>query len=234
MRRDGRKDDEMRPMSFVRNFNEKVAGSVLTSFGLTKVLCTALVEEGVPPWRMSSGKGWVTGEYAMLPAATQRRKAREARIGKPDSRSLEISRLIGRALRSVVDLSALKDRTVWVDCDVLQADGGTRTAAISGAFIALWDALKAANVKKWPIRTSLAAVSVGIVDGRSVLDLDYLEDSAAAVDLNVVMTGENEFVELQGTAEQNPFTGPELEEMLRLAGVGIAHISGKQQAALES
>ncbi len=234
MRRDGRKDDEMRAVSFVRNFTEKPAGSVLTSFGLTKVLCTAMVEDGVPPWRISSGKGWVTGEYAMLPAATERRKAREARTGKPDSRSLEISRLIGRALRSVVDLSALRERTVWVDCDVLQADGGTRTAAISGAYIALWDALKSAKLKKWPIKTALAAVSVGIVDGRALLDLDYPEDSAAAVDLNVVMTGEQEYVELQGTAEQDPFTGAELEDMLHLARAGIAHISSRQQAALES
>jgi ribonuclease PH len=233
MRHDGRRDDEMRPVSFQRSFTDKPGGSVLTAFGGTRVLCTAVIEDGVPPWRLNSGKGWVTGEYAMLPASTDRRKAREGRIGKADSRSLEISRLIGRSLRSVVDLKPLRDHTVWVDCDVIQADGGTRTAAISGAYVALCDALKTMKLDSWPVRVSLAAVSVGIVGGRPILDLDYEEDSRAGVDLNVVMTGDNEYVEVQGTAESAPFSDEALQQMLRLARLGIASITTQQQMAME-
>ena len=234
MRHDGRRDDELRPITFQRRFNDRPAGSVLVSFGQTRLLCTACIEEGVPPWLVNSGKGWVTAEYGMLPGSTGRRKAREARIGKADSRGLEISRFIGRCMRVIVDRKAIPDRTIWLDCDVLQADGGTRTAAVTGAYIALHDALEAAKPKKWPLKSSVAAVSVGIVKGRPILDLDYREDSAADVDLNITMTGESEFVEIQGTAEAAPFDGSALQEMLRLARLGIADITTKQQMALET
>ena len=233
MRADGRGADELRPITFQRHFNDQPAGSVLVSFGRTKVLCTACVEEGVPPWLMNSGVGWVTGEYGMLPGSTGSRKARAERTGKADSRSLEISRLIGRCMRAIVDRKAIRDRTIWLDCDVLQADGGTRTAAISGAYVALRDAVESMKPSKWPLTTSIAAVSVGLVDGRALLDLDYKEDSRASVDLNVVMTGENRFVEIQGTAESDPFDDRELQEMLRLARQGIAAITAKQQIACE-
>jgi len=233
MRRDGRRPDELRPITFQRHFNDTPAGSVLVSYGRTKVLCTACIEDGVPNWRSSSGQGWLTAEYGMLPGSTGSRKAREARIGKADSRSLEISRLIGRCLRMVVDLKALRDKTVWLDCDVLQADGGTRTAAISGAWVALHDAVTALDLPKWPLKSSVAAVSVGLVDGSPVLDLDYREDVRAEVDLNVAMTGEAEFIEIQGTAESAPFSDKELQEMLRLARLGIASVTMAQQMALE-
>jgi ribonuclease PH len=233
MRHDGRRDDELRPIRFERHFNDSPAGSVLVSYGRTRLLCTACVEDGVPHWRTSSGKGWLTAEYGMLPGSTGSRKAREARTGRPDSRSLEISRLIGRSLRMVVDLKLLRDKTVWLDCDVLQADGGTRTAAISGAYVALHDALSAIQPKEWPLKSSIAAVSVGVVKGRCVLDLDYKEDSSAETDLNVVMTGESKFVEIQGTAELAPFDDAELSSMLRLARLGVAEITSAQQMALE-
>jgi ribonuclease PH len=234
MRADGRGEDELRPITFERKFNDRRPGSVLVSTGSTRVLCTACVEDGVPPWLSNSGKGWLTAEYSMLPGSTDRRKAREARIGKADSRALEISRFIGRSLRTAVNLKALRDRTVWLDCDVLQADGGTRTAAVTGAYVALHDALAAANIKPWPIKTSVAAVSVGIVDGRALLDLDYPEDASATVDLNVAMTGGAEFIEIQGTGESKPFDDAALEQMLRLARLGIASITAKQQMAFES
>ncbi|MHC4547903.1 MAG: ribonuclease PH [Planctomycetota bacterium] len=233
MRSDGRGDDELRPITFQRHFNEEPAGSVLVSFGKTRILCTACVEDGVPPWLVNSGVGWVTGEYGMLPGSTSTRKAREARIGRADSRSLEISRFIGRCMRAVVDRKAIRDRTVWMDCDVLQADGGTRTAAVSGAYVALRDALEALKPAKWPLTTSIAAVSVGILDGRPILDLDYEEDARAEVDLNVAMTGESAFVEIQGTAETAPFDDAALQEMLRLARLGVASITMKQQMAFE-
>jgi ribonuclease PH len=223
MRSDGRGSDELRPISFQRHFNDKPAGSVVVAYGRTKVLCTASVEDGVPPWLVNSGKGWVTGEYGMLPGSTGTRKARADRTGKADSRSLEI-----------VDRRAIRDRTVWLDCDVLQADGGTRTAAVSGAYVALRDALEAAKPSKWPLLTSVAAVSVGVVGGKALLDLDYQEDSRADVDLNVAMTGESAFVEIQGTAEAAPFEDSALQEMLRLARLGIASITAQQQMALES
>ena len=234
MRKDGRGEDELRPITFERHFNDRRPGSVLVSVGSTRVLCTACVEDGVPPWLSNSGKGWLTAEYSMLPGSTERRKARESRIGKADSRSLEISRFIGRSFRTAVDLKALRDRTVWLDCDVLQAHGGTRTAAVTGAYVALHDALTASNIKPWPIKTSVAAVSVGIVGGRALLDLDYKEDASASVDLNVTMTGDAEFIEIQGTAESRPFDDLALQEMLRLARLGIASITTKQQMAFES
>ncbi|MCZ6785731.1 MAG: ribonuclease PH [Planctomycetota bacterium] len=234
MRTDGRGEDELRPITFERHFNDRRPGSVLVSVGSTRVLCTACVEDGVPPWLSNSGKGWLTAEYSMLPGSTDRRKARESRIGKADSRSLEISRFIGRSFRTAVDLKALRDRTVWLDCDVLQAHGGTRTAAVTGAYVALHDALTASNIKPWPIKTSVAAVSVGIVGGRALLDLDYKEDASASVDLNVTMTGDAEFIEIQGTAESRPFDDLALQEMLRLARLGIASITTKQQMAFES
>ena len=234
MRKDGRRDDELRPITFQRHFNDTPAGSVLVSYGRTKVLCTACVEDGVPHWMANSGRGWVTGEYGMLPGSTGKRKAREARTGRPDSRGIEISRLVGRSMRAVVDLKRIRDKTIWLDCDVLQADGGTRTAAISGAYVALRDAVDAASFKEWPLTTSVAAVSAGLVGDRAVLDLDYDEDSRAEVDLNIVMTGEAEFVEIQGSAETAPFADASLQEMLRLARLGVAEITMKQRMALEA
>jgi ribonuclease PH len=234
MRRDGRRPDQLRPVTFERHFNDRPPGSVLVSYGRTRLLCTAVVEEGVPPFLAGSGQGWLTAEYAMLPASTDRRKAREGRTGKPDSRSLEISRLVGRALRAVVDLRALADRTLWVDCDVLQADGGTRTAAVSGAFVAVRDALAALQPAVNALRGSVAAASVGVVDGEPLLDLDYQEDARASVDLNVVLTGDLKYVEVQGTAESRPFDDAELRSMLALARAGIAEITRLQHAAFEA
>ncbi|MHC4957121.1 MAG: ribonuclease PH [Planctomycetota bacterium] len=234
MRHDGRREDELRPITFQRKFNDTPAGSVLVSFGQTRVLCTACVEDGVPPWLKNSGEGWVTGEYGMLPGSTGSRKSREGRTGRPDSRSLEISRLIGRALRAVVNRRCIPDKTIWLDCDVLQADGGTRTAAISGAYVALHDAISSASFKKWPLLSGIAAVSVGVVKDRAVLDLDYKEDSRAEVDLNVVMTSESKYVEVQGSAEGEPFDEGQFSEMLSLARQGIAEITMKQQLALEA
>ena len=234
MRRDGRRDDELRPITFERRFNDVPAGSVLVSYGKTRVLCTASVEDGVPPWLSNQGRGWVTAEYGMLPGSTGSRKAREARTGKVDSRGLEISRLIGRCLRGVVDLRAIPDKTIWLDCDVLQADGGTRTAAITGAWVALKDAIESRKWKRDPLTTAIAGVSVGMVGGRAVLDLDYSEDSKADVDFNIAMTGDGDFVEVQGSAEGKPFDDASLQEMLRLARLGIADLINKQQMAFES
>jgi ribonuclease PH len=233
MRPDGRADDELRPIAFQRHFNERPQGSVLVSYGNTKVLCTALVEEGVPPWMSSNGLGWVTAEYGMLPGSTTSRKAREGRIGKTDSRALEISRFIGRCMRAIVDRKAIRDKTVWIDCDVLQADGGTRTAAVSGAYLALHDALTAIKPSTWPLRGSVAAISAGLIKGRAILDLNYDEDSRAEVDLNIAMTGEGKFIDIQGTAESQPFDDKALLEMLRLARLGVAEITMKQQLSLE-
>jgi ribonuclease PH len=234
MRADGRADDELRPISFQRHFNERPEGSVLVCYGNTKVLCTATVEDGVPPWMSSGGLGWVTAEYGMLPGSTASRKAREGRTGKSDSRALEISRFIGRCMRPVVDRKAIRDTTIWIDCDVLQADGGTRTAAVSGAYVALHDAVKALKLAAWPLRHSIAAVSAGVVKGRVVLDLNYEEDAKAEVDLNIAMTGEGKYVDVQGTAESQPYDDKALEEMLRLARLGVAEITTRQQMALES
>src|SRR5216117_2865793 len=233
-RRDGRAPDQLRPIVVTRDFLLHPEGSVLVEFGATKVICTASVEEKVPPFLKGQGQGWVTAEYAMLPRATNTRSPRENR--GPSGRSQEIQRLVGRALRAVIDRGKLGERTVWVDCDVIQADGGTRTAAITGAFVAVADALgKAlgANAKS-ALRDCVAAVSVGIVVGVPVLDLDYVEDSSAEVDMNVVMTGAGEFVEVQGTAEQVPFGRARLDALLTIAEGGIRRLVRLQRRALDA
>ena len=235
-RHDGRADDELRPVSFERDYTELPAGSVLVSFGLTRVLCTASVETNVPRWLRGSGKGWVTAEYSLLPGSTGERVPREAAKGKQSGRTQEIQRLIGRSLRSVTDLTAMPDVQVVVDCDVLQADGGTRTAAICGGFVALHDALSrlvgAGHIVSHPVLEPCAAVSVGVVQGEPVLDLDYVEDAAAGVDMNVVMTAGGRFVELQGTAEGAVFSRGELDRLVDLAQGGITRLLALQAAVL--
>jgi ribonuclease PH len=235
VRPSGRAPDELRPLSFQRGFTAHAEGSVLVGFGGTRVLCTASIEEGVPSFQRGSGKGWVTAEYGMLPRATHTRGAREAARGKQSGRTQEIQRLIGRALRAVVDLKGLGERTVTVDCDVLQADGGTRTAAITGGFVALADAidtlLKRRALASNPIHGQVAAVSVGIYRGIAVLDLDYAEDSNAETDMNVVMNSGGAFVEVQGTAEGHAFRRHELDRLLDLASQGIARLHEAQQSA---
>jgi ribonuclease PH len=221
---------------FVRDFTEFAAGSVLAVYGRTKVLCTASIDEEVPRWMRGTGRGWVTAEYSLLPGSSPERVSREATRGRQSGRTHEIQRLIGRALRSIIDLELLGERQILVDCDVLQADGGTRTASISGAYVALHDACTrlcfAEVIRAHPVREACAAVSVGIVDGTSMLDLDYAEDSTAEVDLNVVMTSSGRFVEVQGTAEGPPFSRSELDEMLGLADAGIAQILQVQEEVL--
>lgn len=230
--------DELRPIKITRNFTKIPEGSVLIEVGDTIVLCTASVEEKVPPFLKGSGKGWVTAEYAMLPRATHNRTQREATKGKLTGRTMEIQRLIGRALRSVVDLRKLGERTIWIDCDVIQADGGTRTASITGAYIALADAiqflLKKKSIKENPLLDTLAAVSVGKIKGETVLDLAYAEDSQADVDMNVVMTGAGKFVEIQGTAEGVAFDREDLDWFLLIAEKGIRELMAAQAAALET
>ncbi len=232
----GRADDELRPLQFERDFTELAAGSVLVSFGRTKVLCTASIDESVPRWMKGTGKGWVTAEYSMLPGSSAERVGREAAKGRQSGRTMEIQRLIGRALRSVTDVAALGERQVVVDCDVLQADGGTRTASICGGYLALHDALtrlvQAGSLPAVPLTDACAAISVGIVDAVAVLDLEYVEDSRAEVDMNVVMTGGGRFVEVQGTAEGAAFSRPELDSLLGLAATGIAEIVEAQQLFL--
>jgi ribonuclease PH len=234
-RNDGRRAGELRPIRFERGFT-RAPGSVLTRFGETRILCTAVWTDGVPPWLQGRGHGWLTAEYSMLPSSTAQRKARE-RTGKVDGRGVEIQRLIGRALRGVVDLSRMTERTVWIDCDVLQADGGTRTAAISGAYVALHDLFTAMDARRllrsWPLLTQLAAVSVGVVDGEALCDLDYSEDSRAEVDMNLVKTGEGEFIEVQGCAESRPFGRERLLELLEIGEAGLRRIFALQQEALE-
>jgi ribonuclease PH len=232
MRPSGRRPDELRAVRLTRRYTKHAEGAVLVEFGDTQVLCTASVEERVPPFLKDSGRGWVTAEYGMLPRSTNTRTDREAARGKQSGRTQEIQRLIGRALRAVVDLSALGPRTVQLDCDVLQADGGTRTAAITGAFVALHDAVSALNVGS-AIRDFVAAVSVGLYQGTPVLDLDYAEDSACGCDMNVVMTGSGNFVEIQGTAEGEAFARRELDQLLGLAERGIRELIGQQRRALE-
>jgi ribonuclease PH len=232
VRRDGRAPDDLRPITFERDFTEMAAGSVLVSMGRTKVLCTASVETDVPRWMRGSGKGWVTAEYSLLPGSTTARASREAAKGKQSGRTQEIQRLIGRALRSVTDMRALGEVQVVLDCDVLQADGGTRTASICGAYVALHDALTRLGTAPHPLREACAAVSVGVVKGVPMLDLDYSEDAGADVDMNIVMTSSGEFVEVQGTAEANPFSKNELQELLSLAEHGIAHILDEQARVL--
>ena len=236
MRPSGRKPDELRAVRIQRGFTRHAEGSVLVEFGETRVLCTASVEEKVPPFLRDSGRGWVTAEYGMLPRATNTRTDREAARGKQSGRTQEIQRLIGRSLRAVIDLASLGQRTVTIDCDVLQADGGTRTAAITGSFVALYDALTHLKAKglllAMPVRDFVAAVSVGVHQGTPVLDLDYAEDSACESDVNVVMTGAGGFVEVQGTAEGAPFSRAELDRLLALAQGGIARLVQHQKSAL--
>ena len=232
----GRAADALRPVTLERGYTKHAEGSVLVAFGATRVLCTASVEEKVPPHKRGSGEGWVTAEYGMLPRSTHTRSDREAAKGKQSGRTQEIQRLIGRSLRSVFDLAALGERTITLDCDVLQADGGTRTAAITGAFVAAHDAvsrlLLEGRLAASPVRDHVAAVSVGVVQGTPLLDLEYVEDVACDTDMNVVMTGAGGFVEVQGTAEGEPFSRAELDALLALAGRGIAELVAAQRAAL--
>ena len=237
MRPDRRKNDEVRKIKIQRNFLETPEGSVYISMGNTKVICAATIEERVPPFLKDQKKGWITAEYSMLPRATQTRTVRESSSGRVSGRTHEIQRLIGRALRSVVDLTSLGERTIWIDCDVLQADGGTRTASITGAFICMADALKYAIrngfIERTPIKDYLAAVSVGVVRGEPMIDLCYLEDSAAEVDMNVVMTGSGKLVEVQGTAEGLPFSRGTLDSLMNLAEAGINDLIQIQKKLIE-
>jgi ribonuclease PH len=235
MRADGRQPDELRPLVFRRRFTRLAPGSVLVRMGRTAVLCTCCVELGVPPFLVGTGKGWLTAEYAMLPGSTRPRKARD-RAGKVDGRSVEIQRLIGRSLRSVVDLEKLGERTLYLDCDVLDADGGTRTASINGAYVALIDALFANKAvlgsPEAIVRGSVAAVSVGLVNDTELLDLDYSEDKEAEVDMNLVMTGAGEFIEVQGTGEEATFSQTQLDRLLKLGKQGIEAITASQRKTL--
>ena len=236
IRRDGREPDDLRTLAFTRDFTQFAAGSVLVEFGMTRVLCTASVEERVPPWLRGKGRGWVTAEYSMLPGATSERNDREAAKGKQSGRTQEIQRLIGRSLRAVTDLTAMGEAQITVDCDVLQADGGTRTASICGGYVALHDAcsrlVAEGKMGAHPLTDQCAAISVGIVDALPYLDLDYSEDARAEVDMNVVMTGEGRFVEVQGTAEGAAFSRGELDDLLGLAEQGIGDIFALQREVL--
>ena len=232
-RADGRRPDELRPLELQPDFLEQPHGSVLWAQGKTVVLCTATIEDGVPRWMSGRGAGWMTAEYSLLPASTGERTAREARTGRQQGRTIEIQRLIGRAVRAVCDFQALGERTLWLDCDVLQADGGTRCAAISGAYVAARRALDRFGLGK-VFRDSVAAVSVGIVGGEALLDLDYSEDSTADVDVNVVMTGDGRLVEVQATAERDPFSRAQLDELIDLATAGIDQIGEEQQRGAEA
>jgi ribonuclease PH len=231
-RPDGRAPDQLRPVTITRDFLLHPEGSVLVEFGATKVICTASMEDKVPPFLKGQGQGWVTAEYAMLPRSTNTRTSRENR--GPSGRSQEIQRLVGRALRAVIDRSKLGERTFWVDCDVIQADGGTRTAAITGGFVAVADAISRVPGLTAAIRDCVGAISVGVVRGQALLDLNYVEDSSAEVDMNVVMTGSGGFVEVQGTAEQVPFGRARLDSLLAIAEGGIRRLVALQRPALES
>ena len=233
MRADGRRADQLRPLEIEVDYLEQPAGSALISAGKTRVLCTASITEGVPRWLMGKGKGWMTAEYGLLPASTGERTAREASSGRQKGRTVEIQRLIGWSLRAVTDLDALGERTLWIDCDVLQADGGTRCAAISGAYVASRRALDRFGLGK-ALTDSVAGVSLGIVDGEALLDLDYSEDSRAEVDLNVVMSGDGRLIEVQATAEGERYTREQLDELLDLAAAGIEQIGETQQRAVEA
>lgn len=237
MRVDGRKNNEIRTVQIKRNFIESAEGSVLISMGKTRVVCTASIEDRVPPFLKDSKRGWITAEYSMLPRSTRTRTVRESATGRIGGRTHEIQRLIGRALRSVADLSVIGERTIWIDCDVLEADGGTRTAAITGASVCLSDAvhyaLRNGLISKTPLQDYLAAISVGIVDGKPLLDLCYEEDFRAEVDMNVVMTGSGKFVELQGTAEGPPFARDTLEELISLADEGIRQLIDIQKKVIK-
>src|SRR4051812_44527843 len=235
-RADGRADDELRPIRLTRHWLDHAAGSVLVEFGRTRVLCAASASTGVPRWRKDSGLGWVTAEYAMLPSATHTRSDRESVRGRIGGRTHEISRLVGRSLRAAIDYRALGENTIVLDCDVLQADGGTRTASITGAYVALADAVASLGdkgvLRGEPLRGSVAAISVGLVDGEPRLDLPYEEDVRAETDMNVVMTGDGKFVEIQGTAEADPFGRAELDALLALASKGCADLTRMQREAL--
>jgi ribonuclease PH len=233
MRADGRRPDQLRPVEILVDYLEQPMGSVLYSQGKTRVLCTASLDEGVPRWLRDSGRGWLTAEYSLLPASTGERTQREASAGKQKGRTVEIQRLIGRAIRAVLDFEALGERTLWLDCDVLQADGGTRCAAISGAWVAAARALGKAGLSR-ALPESVAAVSLGIVDGQLLLDLDYQEDSSAEVDLNFVLTASERLVEVQATAERAPFDREALNGLLDLGAGGIAEIRAAQEAALDA
>ncbi len=234
-RNDGRSPADMRPISFERGFTKSAPGSVMASFGDTRVLCTATYTDGVPPFLQGKGQGWMTAEYAMLPSSTNTRKSRD-RAGRVDGRSVEIQRLIGRSLRAVMDFKQMSERTIWLDCDVIQADGGTRTTAISGAWVALHDLLMAMDAKRilrgWPLVGQVGAVSVGRVDGTELCDLDYSEDHKAEVDFNLVMTGAGEFIEVQGSAEGAPFSRDALDSMLELGAAGCQQIFAAQKTVL--
>jgi ribonuclease PH len=228
--REGRRAGELRPIDVIPDFVEQAHGSVLISFGKTRVLCTATIDEGVPRWLAGTGRGWMTAEYGMLPASTGERTAREARTGRQGGRTVEIQRLVGRSLRAAYDLEKLGERTLWLDCDVLQADGGTRTAAITGAWIALARATKRMGLPA-PV-DQVGAVSVGIVAGESLLDLDYQEDSSADVDMNVVMRGDGMLIEVQATAERNAFSREQLDGLIDLAAAGIGQLGAIQREAI--
>ena len=230
-RSEGRRPDELRALEIEPDYIEQASGSALISFGKTRVLCTASIEEGIPRWLSGSGRGWLTAEYSMLPASTGQRSPREASSGRQKGRTIEIQRLIGRALRAVADLDALGERTLWIDCDVLQADGGTRCAAISGAYVAARRALDHLGLGR-TLTDSVGAVSVGIVAGEALLDLDYLEDSSAEVDVNVVMAGDGRLIEVQATAERAPLDREQLDELLDLAAGGIEAIGLAQHDAV--
>ncbi|WP_442595318.1 ribonuclease PH [Neobacillus sp. D3-1R] len=237
MRVDGRQVEELRPIHIETNYLIHPEGSVLISVGNTKVICTASIEDRVPPFMRNSGKGWITAEYAMLPRATGQRNIRESSKGKVTGRTMEIQRLIGRALRAVVNLESIGEKTIWIDCDVIQADGGTRTASITGAYVAMVQALHQLvvnkSISKFPVHDFLAATSVGILEnGNTVLDLNYIEDSQAQVDMNVVMTGNGEFVELQGTGEESTFSYDQLQELLKTAQNGLMELFEHQKTAL--
>ncbi|MCC5796994.1 MAG: ribonuclease PH [Methylophaga sp.] len=238
MRPSGRQPDELRPVSITRHYTKHAEGSVLIEFGDTKVLCTASVEERIPPFLRGTGEGWVTAEYGMLPRSTGSRMQRESAKGKQGGRTMEIQRLIGRSLRAAIDLRALGERSITIDCDVIQADGGTRTASITGAYVALHDAvdylIKTRKLKKNPLHGQVASVSVGIHNGTPVLDLDYAEDSSAETDMNVVMNDAGSYIEIQGTAEGHAFRADELQAMLALASTGVEQLIQKQREALAS
>jgi ribonuclease PH len=232
-RSNGRRPDELRTLEIEPDYIEQASGSALISFGKTRVLCTASLEEGVPRWLAGGGRGWLTAEYSMLPASTGQRTQREASTGRQKGRTVEIQRLIGRSLRAVADLEALGERTLWIDCDVLQADGGTRCAAISGAYVAARRALDHVGLSR-VLADSVAAVSVGMIDGEPRLDLDYEEDSAAEVDVNVVMAGDGRLIEVQATAERAPLDRAQLDDLLDLAAGGIEEIGSAQRDAVEA
>jgi ribonuclease PH len=236
MRANGRKSSDIRNVKIIRNFIKYPEGSVLIELGNTKVICTASVEETVPPFLKDSEKGWITAEYSLLPRSTHTRTIRDAVRGRIGGRSYEIQRLIGKSLRAVTDLEALMNKTIWIDCDVIQADGGTRTASITGSYVALADAfrflMEEGKIKRWPLKDFVAAISVGIVDGEILLDLDYEEDSRASVDMNFVATGEGLFIEIQGTAEGSPFSYKDMKDMSDMAMKGINILINKQKEIL--